>query len=111
VVQPDKLMTLRRRGDFLRIQKAGRRFKQQHMTVLIGRGPDPNTRVGFTISRKVGTAVKRNRVRRRLREITRALRTNFEEGLDYVIIAYPSAVSASANALQEDLRCALQRAH
>jgi ribonuclease P protein component len=109
VAQPNTLMTLRRRGDFLRIQSAGRRFKQQYMTVLVGRGPDTNPRVGFTISRKVGTAVKRNRVRRRLREITRTLKANFNDGLDYVIIAYPNAVLASASVLQEDLLCALQR--
>jgi ribonuclease P protein component len=52
-------------------------------------------RVGFTVSRKVGGAVVRNRVRRWLRESCRRWQGTLGSGPDLVIIARPSAASAS----------------
>ncbi len=66
--------------------------------------------MGFTVSRKVGTAVERNRVRRRLREIVRRSATeDFAAGHDYVLIGRRAALSASFQELMAELSGALRR--
>jgi ribonuclease P protein component len=59
-------------------------------------------RVGFVTSRRVGGAVVRNRVRRRLREIVRQHQHNLREGFWIVLVARRDAASASYRALQDE---------
>ena len=62
-------------------------------------------RVGFTVTRKIGNAVVRNRIRRRLKEALRAARLlEAEADHDYVLIARREALARSFAALVEDLR-------
>ena len=68
-------------------------------------------RVGYTVSRKVGNAVTRNRMKRRLRELARALLPDLgQAGADHVLIGRQSGVERDFAALREDLRTALGRA-
>jgi ribonuclease P protein component len=60
-------------------------------------------RFGFTVSKKVGGAVVRNGVRRRLREIVRLNQSAFPPGRCYVIVARPEAATATFTALHDDL--------
>jgi ribonuclease P protein component len=98
---------LRRRSDFLRVQKDGRRFKAPRLAVLVTPG-EGTTRVGFTVSRKVGNAVIRNRVRRRLKELVR--REQLVSGFDHVIIAYTPAAGATFQELAQDIGWTLRQA-
>jgi ribonuclease P protein component len=67
-------------------------------------------RVGFTVSRKVGNAVIRNRVRRRLREIARlVIPAQARPDLDYVLIGRQGAMSRDFATLQQELVEALKR--
>jgi ribonuclease P protein component len=67
-------------------------------------------RVGFTVSRKVGTAVERNRVRRRLKEIVRlSTATGLSCGHDYVLIGRRAALSLPFEQMTEDFKRALRR--
>jgi ribonuclease P protein component len=68
-------------------------------------------RVGFTVSRKVGTAVERNRVRRRLKEIVRlsAATTGLSHGHDYVLIGRRAALSLPFEQITQDFTRALRR--
>ena len=68
-------------------------------------------RVGFTVSRKVGTAVERNRVRRRLKEIVRlsAATTSLCHGHDYVLIGRRAALSLPFEQMTQDFERALRR--
>ena len=59
-------------------------------------------RVGFVTSRRVGGAVVRNRVRRRLREIVRRYQSALTSGLWLVVIARPAAARASSAALEDE---------
>jgi ribonuclease P protein component len=106
-----RLDVLRRRSDFLRVQGTGRRFRSRLCAVLVSTGEAQARRVGFTVSRKVGKAVVRNRVRRRLREVVRNESDKFLPGYDHVIIAYPAAADASFNDLAKDLTWLLSSAH
>jgi ribonuclease P protein component len=70
----------------------------------------PIVRVGFTVSRKVGNAVIRNRVRRRLREVARlVIPGQARPDLDYVLIGRQGAVSRDFAILQQELVEALRR--
>lgn len=69
-------------------------------------------RVGFTVSRKVGTAVERNRVRRRLREIVRlSAAGRLHSGKDYVLIGRRAALELPFDRLCADFLGALARVH
>jgi ribonuclease P protein component len=70
----------------------------------------PAIRVGFTVSRKVGDAVTRNRVRRRLREMARlVIPGQARSGLDYVLIGRRAAIRRDFAQLQCDLIEALKK--
>ena len=67
-------------------------------------------RVGITVSKKLGGAVVRNRVRRRLREVYRLNEDRFLPGFDIVVVARSRAVSASFADLQEGYLALAQKA-
>ena len=67
-------------------------------------------RVGFTVSRKVGNAVTRNRVRRRLREVARmVIPGQARADLDYVLVGRQAALARDFSALRQELFEALKR--
>jgi len=66
-------------------------------------------RLGLTVSRRVGGAVVRTRVKRRLREWFRRHRDLFPTGRDFVVIARPAAATASADEVGRELEAALAR--
>ena len=70
--------------------------------------PGRQLKVGFSVSRKVGNAVVRNRTKRRLRECFRPWLGDVKPGL-YVIIARPSAAKATFQSLQKDMRYLLKK--
>jgi ribonuclease P protein component len=70
----------------------------------------PSIRVGFTVSRKVGNAVVRNRVRRRLREAARLeIPARARSDLDYVLVGRQAAIGRDFAALRQELHEALRR--
>ena len=70
----------------------------------------PAIRVGFTVSRKVGNAVARNRVRRRLREVARLVMPGqARPDLDYVLVGRQAALARDFAALRQELFDALKR--
>jgi len=73
-------------------------------------GDGPAVRVGFTVSRKVGNAVERNRVRRRLREVARlVIPDQARPDLDYVMVGRQAALKRDFAVLRQDLVEALRR--
>ena len=107
-----KVPVLRARSDFLRAQKHGKRFRQRHLLLLVvSTSESEGSRLGLTVSRKVGNAVVRNRVRRRLREIVRTHpELLLSDGWDHVVIAHPESARAEFTTLREELTCLLERA-
>lgn len=100
---------LLRHADFERVYKQGKRHFAAHMTVFyLEREAPGNCRVGFTVSRALGGAVVRNRMRRRLREAVRLLGPNSEIGVDVVINPKKSLLTAEFTAIQQDVKRAFE---
>jgi ribonuclease P protein component len=108
-----RLGRLPNRSDFLRVQ-AGRRVAMPGFVLQTAPVPVdlslPAIRVGFTVSRKVGNAVVRNRVRRRLREIAReVIPQSARTGQDYVLVGRQGAIARDYQAMRSELLEALKR--
>lgn len=89
-----KHQRLVRGSDFDRVRKQGRSWAHPLLVLAVDRNELEGTRFGFVVGRRVGGAVVRNRVKRRLRE---AVRRHLEEvpgGWDVVLIARPPVASA-----------------
>ena len=72
--------------------------------------PPPGVRVGFTVSKRVGNAVARNRVRRRLREIARmVIPEQARPDLDYVLVGRGGALGRDFAVMRQELVEALKR--
>ncbi len=101
---------LRQRADFLATAQASRAATAGFVLQSRKRDDRGPIRVGFTVSRKVGSAVERNRVRRRLREIVRLSgEPELRAGHDYVLIGRRAALSLPFERLNEDFKGALRR--
>ena len=111
------LKVLSKRADFLRAAKARRQGTPAFLLQARRRAPDEAdadiARIGFTCSKKLGNAVTRNRAKRRLREIARAvLPTHARPGWDYVLVGRPDAtVTRDFAAMTQDLTRALRKLH
>ncbi len=104
--------TLKRRGEFLRVTRARRSSPTRGLVLQVCASDtiSEKVRVGFTASRKVGNAVKRNRARRRLRAaVEKVMPLHSAAGYDYVVIARAGTVERSFGALTRDLETALKR--
>ena len=88
-------------SEFLRVKTQGRAYGGRLMTVGALKGCD-STRVGLITSKRVGGAVERNRVRRRLRELMRLTRPQWAQGVWVVVIARHAAVDAAFAELQNE---------
>ncbi len=106
-----RLQTLKKRADFLRTARGRKQVTPGFVLQARARDETPLIRVGFTASKKVGGAVARNRAKRRLRALARAvLPRHGQPGWDYVLVARRDQTATRPFAdLQTDLENALAR--
>lgn len=120
------IATLKRRSEFLRI-RGGRRWSSPAFVIEMkareagkdaesaaasdtGAGSAAPARFGFTATKKLGNAVVRNRIRRRLKEAVRIVAPGrAKDGCDYVVIARDAAASQPFADMERDLIAALGR--
>lgn len=88
---PDR--RLRRHAEFAVSQRDGRRVGTRHFTLLVAAQatPEAPSRLGLVVARKVGNAVRRNRIKRLCRECFRTYPNLVPAGIDLVVIARPGA--------------------
>jgi len=89
-----KALRLRTRSEFLSVQERGTKVSAGPLLGLALKNERNVTRLGLTVSSKVGNAVERVRIRRKLRELFRRRRERLPVGLDVVLIARTSAKGA-----------------
>ena len=102
---------LRQRADFLAAATGVEAPATAFVLQARHRADDGPARVGFTVSKKVGNAVERNRVRRRLREIVRLSHLPLHPGHDYVLVGRRAALNLPFARIAQDYEGALQRVH
>jgi ribonuclease P protein component len=97
---------LRDARDFSRVNRTGvRRAGPHFVAVVAASGPTPVTgpRLGLAVSRRVGNAVARNRVKRRVREWFRRERVSLPPGTDWVVVARAGAAALDAREVAREL--------
>ena len=100
---------LSRPRDFATLQSEGTTRAHPLLLARFVRTDLETSRFGLSTGRKLGGAVVRNRVRRRLREALRVMAPSFQPGWDVLIIARPGLVEADHDALVGALRRVLRR--
>ena len=101
--------TLKKNHEFRRLYAKGRSAVTPTLVVYFRRNTGGGSRVGFTVTVKLGHAVVRNRIRRRLREIYRLHEGELRRGCDMVIVARSRAVRADYRELERDFLTACAR--
>jgi ribonuclease P protein component len=110
------LVTLKRRADFLRV-RGGQRWAGPGFVLEAKARTDPDSNVtgprfGFTVTKRLGKAVVRNRIRRRLRAAAaRASGIHAKPEFDYVVIARAASLDRPFDALTDDFTSAFARVH
>ena len=101
--------SLRRTADFHRLRQRGRRTATANLTIFRAQAAPRDERplVGITVSKSVGTAVVRNRLRRRLAASLQDLLSP-QACMRLLVVARPSAAALTFAALQDELRKALR---
>jgi ribonuclease P protein component len=101
---------LLRHSDFERVYKLGKRQFFAHMTFFyLRREAGESSRIGFTVSKALGNAVRRNRMRRRLREAVRAEWNAAPEMADMVINPKPALLKADFMAIRNEIERGFQQ--
>ncbi len=108
------LVTLKKRPEFLRI-RGGRRWSGRPFLIECKpRSTNPDgvgvARIGFTVTKKLGNAVTRNRIRRRLKSAAAALAPEFADPTcDYVVLARGAALDYAFQDICNDMRAAFKK--
>ena len=98
-----KQRRIRRRSDFLRVQAIGQRAATAHFVMLVAAGePSSCARVGIVVTKKVGNAVQRNRIKRVCRECFRTWPDLVPDGIDLVVIARSGAHELGLSAVRNE---------
>ena len=106
MVPPDlafpKQQRLTRAAEFQLVREQGTLWRGPLFNLAVLRQPGKKIRAGFITSRKVGSAVVRNRVRRRLRELVRKNQARVIDGVWLIVIASPRTARASYVTLEDE---------
>ena len=113
------MLRLRSSTDFERVRREGRSHAHPLVVLIacrqpadeVGGKPDAHSRVGFAAGKSVGTAVKRNRAKRLLREAVRSLSAAIPPGWDILLIARAPIVRCKLSEVQPVVAQLLKKAH
>jgi ribonuclease P protein component len=100
---------LKKRYEFRQVQLSGRRIHTPHFLIVVQPNALPTTRLGITVTKKVGNAVQRNRIKRVVREVFRKNRALFPSSHDVVFIAKRGSQGIDFDALLDEVRRAARK--
>lgn len=99
----EKKFRIRKNMEFKNIYKVGKNYWNRNLVLYVRKNGLNETRVGYTITKKIGNAVTRNKMRRRMKEIYRLNFHNIKEGYDLIFIAKRSIVNISYDELESSM--------
>jgi ribonuclease P protein component len=97
-------VALKQNHEFRRLYNKGKSAVSPYFAVYCRKNHRPMSRLGITTGVKLGNAVKRNRVRRRIRELYRTNEQNILSGYDIVVVARTRAIFAKYSDLEQSFR-------
>ncbi len=100
---------IRKRRDFTKTYKKGQSFIAPSIVLCYRKNHTEAFRCGYTVSKKVGKAVERNKVRRRMKEIARNHLDFFQPGIDYIFVARKKAGQVEFSRLRDDMLSLMKR--
>lgn len=96
----DKIL---KRREFLQLKRCGKRIQDRNFIIIYSDGKYEKNRIGITVSKKLGNAVKRNKIKRLIRENFRMNRDKIAEFMDINVIAKKKAGEISADMVFKSL--------
>lgn len=107
--QQDTLIQIKKRTDFLKIQGKGKKWVSHGLVLQTMPNEEDNKRIGFTVTKKTDkSAVKRNRIKRRLRAVAAdILPDHAKAGQDYILVGRPQTATRPYESLCKDLKWCL----
>lgn len=96
----NKLDRLRSNMEFKKVYNNGRNYWNRNLVLYVRKNNTDNTRVGYSITKKIGNSVTRNKIRRRMKEIYRLNYINLKKGYDLIFIPKKNIVDISYNELE-----------
>jgi ribonuclease P protein component len=106
-----KAARILKRSEFIRLSRSGTKFQNRHFIFLYSRSHQEYSRIGITVSRKVGDAVLRNRIKRLVRENFRRMRPMIVGAWDINIIAKKNAANLSGDEVGSSLAQLFEEIH
>ncbi len=97
------------RSDYVNLNRLGKRLVTKHFTLIFNQNRMGITRLGIIVGKKVGNAVKRNRIKRLIREYFRTNALHFPGGIDIVIAAKKDASHLDLWKIKEEIGIVLDK--
>ncbi|QNB47223.1 ribonuclease P protein component [Thermanaerosceptrum fracticalcis] len=103
---------LKKKGDFKKTYYQGKSLANSYLVLYSFKRPEnKESRLGFSVSKKVGKAVERNKIKRRLREAAKLHLHELKVPFDIIFIARPKIKGISFSDVEKNMVALLQRAH
>ena len=105
----DRSYSLKRHKEFRYTYRVGRSQNGTLFTMVVARSRTETIRIGFSVSKRVGNAVQRNRAKRRMRACITPMIERLNGGCNLIVIAKPEVLNAPFAELQSQLETLLKR--
>jgi ribonuclease P protein component len=102
--------SLRRKKEFRYTYRAGKTFGGRLLSLVYAKNRDTKPKIGFSVSKKIGNSVARNRVKRRMREAVTPLIPEIKGGVNVIFVAREAIREAPFLSIREAMRAQLARA-
>ena len=106
-----RINRLKKRYQFNYVYKSGEHFSGEHIVLYVASSKTKNIKVGLAVTKKIGHAVVRNRVRRRLREIIKTHIPTLKQNFNIIVVARENITSASFEKLSIEFMKLLKKAN
>ena len=101
---------LKKRYQFNYVYKSGEHFSSEHLVLYVSSSKTKSIKVGFAVTKKIGHAVVRNKIRRRLREIVQKQLPSLKQNYNIIVVAKDNVSEAGFEKLTQEIVKLLKKA-